>query len=123
MSDPSSDRAIVIDQAWRFLELGGFKVVDRLWRSRSGEHELALVAITGSGTLIAVEVLDPSDRAVDDLAEELADDRVEQLRDAAAAWIAEDRGRTAYSEVRVDVIGFAPDGFGTVTAEHVQEVG
>jgi Holliday junction resolvase-like predicted endonuclease len=110
MSDPSSDRAIVIDQAWRFLELGGFKVVDRLWRSRSGE-------------LIAVEVLDPSDRAVDDLAEELADDRVEQLRDAAAAWIAEDRGRTAYSEVRVDVIGFAPDGFGTVTAEHVQEVG
>ncbi len=118
MSDARAERARVINEAWRQVDLGGCRVMDKNWRS--GEHQLDLVATDGHGTLIAVDVRDPAPGGQVPELDDISDDRADQLRAAAQAWAAQQRH--PYDEVRVDVVGFVPSRAGSLTCEHVEGV-
>lgn len=110
MNEFSPDRAAVLAKASRLVESGGLTVLDR--DCEADGHHLDLVAVTGDGTLVAVEVRAVEPAAVRADAADIATERVLEILDAGAVWMRAHDGQ--YNDFRVDVVVVSPDGSGKV---------
>jgi Holliday junction resolvase-like predicted endonuclease len=113
MNEISPDRAAVLAKAARLAESGGLTVLDR--DCQSGGHRLDLVAVTSDGTLVAPEVRTAEPDGVRAGAADVGIKRLLEILDAGAAWMHAHDG--SYTDFRVYVVVFSPDGSGQILPE------
>lgn len=103
--------------AVRYLTERGWTVLDRNWRSRSGE--LDIVARDGD-EVVFVEVKTRSGTGYGHPAEAVTAAKVARLRRLAAEWLAAHDVHTA--GVRIDVLAVLRSRRGAATVEHLKAV-
>jgi putative endonuclease len=107
------------DLAVRHLERLGLEILQRNWRTRTGEIDI-VASDSATGTLVICEV---KTRSSEDFGSPLAavtPRKVSRLRVLAAEWLrAHDRPAR---EVRIDVIGILLTPRGEPTLEHLRGV-
>ena len=113
MNEISPDRAAVLAKAARLAESSGLTVLDR--DCQAGGHRLDLIAVTGDGTLVAVEVRAAEPDGVRASTADIGIARMLQILDAGAAWMHAHDG--PYTDFRVSVVVFSPDGSGQIFPE------
>ncbi len=125
--------------AVRALKQAGLQILDRNWRCSEGE--LDVVARHGS-TLAVCEVKTRSGTAFGSPLDAVTPDKLVRVRRLAAAWLKDWRrsasserggaptrptaggpGARGFDAIRFDVVGVLKRPDGSVTVEHVQEVG
>lgn len=105
------------DLAARHLERMGLTVVDRNWRSRSGEIDIVAVEAD------AVVICEVKTRTTEDFGTPLAavtPRKLRRLRALAVEWMREHDSRAR--EIRIDVIGIVLGAQGAPTLEHLRGV-
>lgn len=113
MSGPSYDHLRLgrygEDRAARHYEAAGYTVVDRNWRTTTGELDLVVLRPLASGAGTEVVVVEVKTRANDRRGspfEAVGHAKQRRLRRLAAAWVAASRGALppGRCEVRFDVV-------------------
>ncbi|MDR2348530.1 MAG: YraN family protein [Bifidobacteriaceae bacterium] len=102
-----------------YLELQGWRVLDRNWRCRWGEVDL--VAQPEPGTVVFVEVKTRSGEVCGAPEEAVTPRKLLRLRRLAGVWLKE-RGQGARS-IRIDVIAVTTGGPRGRSVHHLQAVG
>jgi Holliday junction resolvase-like predicted endonuclease len=110
MNEICPDRAAMLTNAARLVESAGLTVLDR--DCQAGGHRLDLVAVTSDGTLVAVEVRTAKPEGVRADAADLGIERMLEILHAGAAWMYANDG--PYTDFRVDIVVFSPDGSGEI---------
>jgi putative endonuclease len=103
--------------AARLLEAEGFRVLDRNWRSASGE--LDIVALDGT-ELVVVEVKTRRGDACGHPAEAVTALKLRRIRRLAAEWLAAHDVHPA--GIRIDVVAVQVAGRGPARVEHLTGV-
>ncbi|MFC4242778.1 YraN family protein [Gryllotalpicola reticulitermitis] len=103
--------------AARFLEAGGYRIIDRNWRGRRGE--LDIVAEQG-GTTVFVEVKTRSTLRFGHPFEAVTPRKLRALRRLAGEWCA---AGEALGRIRLDVIAVIGGLDGPARIEHLRGVG
>lgn len=106
------------DVAVRYLSGIGFTVIDRNWRSSSGE--LDVIALDG-GVLVICEVKTRTTEAFGGPLAAVTPTKLARIRRLAGEWIAEHP--LAVDGMRIDVIGVTCPPRGAVDIAHLQAVG
>ena len=101
MADPRHQLGIdAEDAAARWLADAGWRILARRWRVPEGE--LDIVALDGSGTLVAIEVRARSTARAGTALESVDDRRVRRLRHALARYAGE--LAPAHAGTRLDLV-------------------
>jgi putative endonuclease len=106
------------DQAARYLEGCGFRILDRNWRH---EGQIAPVIAADRRALVIIDLRVRAGTRTGTPLHTISDARKNTLRALAARWMAAHGMR--YDQIRVDAIGLVQDGTGGFTVEHVKAVG
>jgi Holliday junction resolvase-like predicted endonuclease len=87
----------------------GLRILDRNWTSESGDHALALVAAGPKGTLVLIDVRDPSAPGAHQDLDDISEERAQELFSAGQAWL--DEHQAEFQSIRVDTAGATEHGF------------
>jgi putative endonuclease len=104
--------------AARFLEAGGYRIVERNWRGTRGELD---IIAEHDGATVFVEVKTRSGLAFGHPFEAITPRKLRALRRLAAEWCA--AGERAHSRIRLDVIAVIGGLDGPARIEHLRGVG
>ncbi|HEV3291019.1 MAG TPA: YraN family protein [Streptosporangiaceae bacterium] len=118
MDNPFSDPDAAITLAARYLESAGFRVLERTWRTGSGELG---IAAADRHVFVACEVRTRSSTQPGTPAAMISKAGIRRLRRLAMAWINAHGMR--FDRVRIDIITLIWDGPGGYTTEHLRGVG
>ena len=104
--------------AAEYLERAGLRVLDRNWRSATGEID---IVATERRVLVVCEVKTRSGTGFGTPLEAITRNKRTRLRRLAAQWLV--AHGVLFDEVRIDVIGVLRDSGGEFQIEHVRGVG
>lgn len=104
--------------AARYLEMRGYRIIDRNWRHARGE--LDLIASDGT-TVVAVEVKTRRGSRFGHPFEAITREKASRCRTLLNEWALEHRG--AYAALRVDGVAIILNENGRNTVEHLKAIG
>jgi putative endonuclease len=104
------------ERAAIYLEDRGYEIVDRNWRSASGEIDLVAAE---SGRIVFVEVKTRNGSGYGHPFEAITPDKVARMRRLAAEWCAQKQASGV--RIRLDAISVLISG-GRVSIEHLKQV-
>ncbi len=104
--------------AAEYLERAGLRVLDRNWRSATGEIDIVAAE---RRVLVVCEVKTRSGTGFGTPLEAITRNKRARLRRLAAQWLV--AHGVLFDEVRIDVIGLVRDKAGDFQIEHVRGVG
>lgn len=104
--------------AAEYLETKGLRILDRNWRCADGEIDIVAV---DRRTFVVCEVKTRSGARYGTPLEAVSRLKRNRLRRLAVRWLT--AHGVHFDQVRVDVVGVAPEPPGGFTVEHVQGVG
>lgn len=103
--------------AARYLELRGYRVIERNWRNAQGEIDLI---VAHGDAVIAVEVKTRSSTLFGHPFESISLRKIRRMRGLLAAWCSEHE--TSSSEIRLDAIAIIREPGKTTTIEHIKGI-
>jgi putative endonuclease len=104
--------------AAEYLEVSGFRILDRNWRSADGEIDIVAVE---RQTLVVCEVKSRTGVRYGSPLEAVSRAKRARLRRLAVQWL--NAHGIRFDQVRIDVIGLVYEGTGAFTIEHIRGVG
>jgi len=103
--------------AARYLELRGYRVIERNWRNAQGEIDLI---VAHGDAVIAVEVKTRSGRLFGHPFESITIKKIRRLRGLLAAWCSEHN--TKASHIRLDAIAIVREPGRRTAIEHIKGI-
>ena len=105
-------------EAAKYLESRGLRILDRNWRSADGEIDIVAAE---RRVLVVCEVKSRTSTRYGSPLEAVSRAKRARLRRLAVQWL--NAHGVRFDQVRIDVVGLVYDGTGGFTVEHIRGVG